>query len=64
MFGETTGNNGTFVPLVFPQSTYYMEGNMGHPVFQTQFGKISVFLRTLADFLRNVTHKYLMEMVE
>ncbi|XP_073675480.1 beta-ureidopropionase isoform X2 [Garra rufa] len=24
------------------QSTYYMEGNTGHPVFQTQFGKIAV----------------------
>lgn len=27
--------------LVF-QSTYYMEGNLGHPVFQTQFGRIAV----------------------
>lgn len=24
------------------QSTYYMEGNLGHPVFQTQFGRIAV----------------------
>lgn len=24
------------------QSTYYMEGNTGHTVFQTQFGKIAV----------------------
>ena len=24
------------------ESTYYMEGNMGHPVFQTQFGTIAV----------------------
>ena len=28
-------------PPVF-QSTYYMEGNLGHPVFQTQFGRIAV----------------------
>lgn len=28
-------------PSVF-QSTYYMEGNLGHPVFQTQFGRIAV----------------------
>lgn len=21
------------------QSTYYMEGNLGHPVFETQFGE-------------------------
>lgn len=28
-------------PFVF-QSTYYMEGNLGHPVFQTQFGRIAV----------------------
>uniref|UniRef100_A0A8C2KR89 Ureidopropionase, beta n=1 Tax=Cyprinus carpio TaxID=7962 RepID=A0A8C2KR89_CYPCA len=26
----------------FSESTYYMEGNTGHPVFQTQFGKIAV----------------------
>uniref|UniRef100_A0A8C2KVY1 Ureidopropionase, beta n=1 Tax=Cyprinus carpio TaxID=7962 RepID=A0A8C2KVY1_CYPCA len=26
----------------FSASTYYMEGNTGHPVFQTQFGKIAV----------------------
>lgn len=24
------------------QSTYYMEGNLGHPVFHTQFGRIAV----------------------
>ncbi|XP_010347536.1 beta-ureidopropionase isoform X2 [Saimiri boliviensis] len=24
------------------KSTYYMEGNLGHPVFQTQFGRIAV----------------------
>ncbi|XP_074966634.1 beta-ureidopropionase isoform X3 [Phalacrocorax aristotelis] len=26
----------------FNESTYYMEGNTGHPVFQTQFGTIAV----------------------
>ncbi|XP_019394946.1 PREDICTED: beta-ureidopropionase [Crocodylus porosus] len=26
----------------FNESTYYMEGNRGHPVFQTQFGRIAV----------------------
>ncbi|KAL6012605.1 Beta-ureidopropionase [Asimina triloba] len=26
----------------FNESTYYMEGNTGHPVFQTAFGKIAV----------------------
>lgn len=26
----------------FNESTYYMEGNTGHPVFKTQFGKIAV----------------------
>lgn len=26
----------------FFQSTYYMEGNLGHPVFDTQFGRIAV----------------------
>ncbi|MCO4744893.1 MAG: acyltransferase [Proteobacteria bacterium] len=26
----------------FNESTYYMEGNTGHPVFQTQFGKVGV----------------------
>ena len=24
--------------FLFLQSTYYMEGDLGHPVFQTQFG--------------------------
>lgn len=28
--------------LLHPQSTYYMEGDTGHTVFQTQFGKIAV----------------------
>ncbi len=27
---------------ILVQSTYYMEGNTGHTVFQTQFGKIAV----------------------
>eukprot|EP00795_Rhopilema_esculentum_P015469 gene15469-6718_t len=26
----------------FNESTYYMEGNLGHPVFETQFGKIGI----------------------
>jgi len=26
----------------FNESTYYMEGDLGHPVFQTQFGKIAI----------------------
>ncbi|PSN55002.1 Beta-ureidopropionase [Blattella germanica] len=26
----------------FNESTYYMEGNTGHPVFETQFGRIAV----------------------
>uniref|UniRef100_A0A0P4ZK35 Beta-ureidopropionase n=1 Tax=Daphnia magna TaxID=35525 RepID=A0A0P4ZK35_9CRUS len=26
----------------FNESTYYMEGNLGHPVFETQFGKIAI----------------------
>lgn len=26
----------------FNESTYYMEGNTGHPVFETQFGKIAI----------------------
>ncbi len=26
----------------FNESTYYMEGNTGHPVFQTQFGKVAI----------------------
>jgi len=26
----------------FNESTYYMEGNLGHPVFQTPFGKIAI----------------------
>ncbi|XP_013404898.1 beta-ureidopropionase-like [Lingula anatina] len=26
----------------FNESTYYLEGNTGHPVFQTQFGKIAI----------------------
>ncbi len=26
----------------FNESTYYMEGNTGHPVYQTEFGRIAV----------------------
>ncbi|XP_057365161.1 beta-ureidopropionase-like [Daphnia carinata] len=26
----------------FNESTYYMEGNLGHPVFETQFGRIAI----------------------
>lgn len=26
----------------FNESTYYVEGNTGHPVFQTEFGKIAI----------------------
>jgi beta-ureidopropionase len=26
----------------FNESTYYMEGNLGHPVFETPFGKIGI----------------------
>lgn len=26
----------------FNESTYYLEGNTGHPVFETQFGKIGI----------------------
>lgn len=26
----------------FNESTYYIEGNTGHPVFQTEFGKIAI----------------------
>ena len=46
------GNNGNVIgkhrknhiPRVgdFNESTYYMEGNTGHPVFETQFGKIAI----------------------
>mmetsp|Transcript_14 Transcript_14/g.15 ORF Transcript_14/g.15 Transcript_14/m.15 type:complete len:389 (-) Transcript_14:24-1190(-) len=46
------GNNGNYIgkhrknhiPRVgdFNESTYYMEGDDGHPVFNTQFGKIAI----------------------
>lgn len=46
------GNNGNIIgkhrknhiPRVgdFNESTYYMEGNTGHPVFETAFGKIAI----------------------
>lgn len=28
--------------MVLSQSTYYMESTLGHPVFQTEFGKIAI----------------------
>uniref|UniRef100_A0A2I2YUF2 Beta-ureidopropionase n=1 Tax=Gorilla gorilla gorilla TaxID=9595 RepID=A0A2I2YUF2_GORGO len=41
ILGKTRKNH---IPRVgdFNESTYYMEGNLGHPVFQTQFGRIAV----------------------
>uniref|UniRef100_A0A3P8ZCA9 Beta-ureidopropionase n=1 Tax=Esox lucius TaxID=8010 RepID=A0A3P8ZCA9_ESOLU len=41
ILGKTRKNH---IPRVgdFNESTYYMEGNTGHRVFQTQFGKIAV----------------------
>jgi beta-ureidopropionase len=46
------GNNGNYIGKVrknhiprvgdFNESTYYMEGNLGHPVFETVYGKIAV----------------------
>ncbi|KAJ8263305.1 hypothetical protein COCON_G00157620 [Conger conger] len=41
VLGKTRKNH---IPRVgdFNESTYYMEGNTGHQVFQTQFGKIAV----------------------
>uniref|UniRef100_A0A667WL74 Beta-ureidopropionase n=1 Tax=Myripristis murdjan TaxID=586833 RepID=A0A667WL74_9TELE len=41
MLGKTRKNH---IPRIgdFNESTYYMEGNTGHTVFQTQFGRIAV----------------------
>uniref|UniRef100_A0A8C9DKC7 Beta-ureidopropionase n=1 Tax=Prolemur simus TaxID=1328070 RepID=A0A8C9DKC7_PROSS len=41
VLGKTRKNH---IPRVgdFNESTYYMEGNLGHPVFQTPFGRIAV----------------------
>ncbi|XP_069850517.1 beta-ureidopropionase isoform X2 [Dipodomys merriami] len=41
ILGKTRKNH---IPRVgdFNESTYYMEGNLGHPVFQTQYGRIAV----------------------
>ncbi|XP_056319416.1 beta-ureidopropionase [Danio aesculapii] len=41
VLGKTRKNH---IPRIgdFNESTYYMEGNTGHRVFQTQFGKIAV----------------------
>jgi len=46
------GNNGNYIGKVrknhiprvgdFNESTYYMEGNTGHPVFETVFGRIGI----------------------
>src|SRR3990167_6635938 len=46
------GNNGNYIgkhrknhiPRVgdFNESTYYLEGNTGHPVFETAFGRIGI----------------------
>ncbi len=30
------------IRLILFKSTYYMESTLGHPVFETQFGKIAV----------------------
>ncbi|RWS07197.1 hypothetical protein B4U79_05525 [Dinothrombium tinctorium] len=41
VMGKTRKNH---IPRVgdFNESTYYMEGNLGHPVFETKWGKIAV----------------------
>lgn len=41
VLGKTRKNH---IPRIgdFNESTYYMEGDTGHPVFQTQFGRIAV----------------------
>ncbi|XP_045056951.2 beta-ureidopropionase isoform X2 [Desmodus rotundus] len=41
VLGKTRKNH---IPRVgdFNESTYYMEGNLGHPVFQTPFGRVAV----------------------
>lgn len=41
LLGKTRKNH---IPRVgdFNESTYYMESNLGHPVFQTEWGKIGV----------------------
>ncbi|XP_074594898.1 beta-ureidopropionase pyd3 [Brevipalpus obovatus] len=41
IIGKTRKNH---IPRVgdFNESTYYMEGNLGHPVFETKFGHIAV----------------------
>eukprot|EP01134_Creolimax_fragrantissima_P003748 CFRG3748T1 len=44
-FGKLLGKHRkNHIPRVgdFNESTYYMEGNTGHPVFQTQFGRIGI----------------------
>jgi beta-ureidopropionase len=42
--GEVLGiHRKNHIPRVgdFNESTYYMEGNTGHPVFQTEFGRVA-----------------------
>ena len=41
VLGKTRKNH---IPRVgdFNESTYYMEGDTGHPVFDTRFGKIAI----------------------
>ncbi|XP_046966497.1 beta-ureidopropionase-like [Vanessa cardui] len=44
-FGEVIGKHRkNHIPRVgdFNESTYYFEGNTGHPVFETKFGKIAI----------------------
>ncbi|XP_026493269.1 beta-ureidopropionase-like [Vanessa tameamea] len=44
-FGEVMGKHRkNHIPRVgdFNESTYYFEGNTGHPVFETKFGKIAI----------------------
>lgn len=35
----------------FNESTYYMEGNTGHPVFETQYGKIAINIWCASSFV-------------
>jgi predicted amidohydrolase len=37
-------SNQNHIPRVgdFNESTYYLEGNTGHPVFETAYGKIAI----------------------
>ena len=44
LFNTINSSSQNHIPRVgdFNESTYYMEGNTGHPVFETAFGKIAV----------------------